>query len=79
MAEFIKIGKNYNPITLQGEGNKIINVEHIVHVTNLIKVDKADKPIKQVQSRIFLSTGDHIDTVDKYENIINQLKIVEQK
>lgn len=76
MAAFIRIGKNYNPITIttQGEGNKIINVEHIVHVTNLIKVDKADKPKKRVHSRIYLSTGEYIDTVDKYEDIIENIK-----
>ena len=34
MAAFIKIGKNYNPITLQGEGEKIINTEFIIHVTD---------------------------------------------
>ena len=74
MAAFIKIEKNYNPITTQGEGKKIINVEHIVHVTNLIKVDKADKPKKRVKSRIYLSTGEYIDTVEKYEDIIKNIE-----
>lgn len=72
MAAFIRIGDNYNPITIttQGEGNKIINVEHIVHVTDLIKVEKADKPKKLIKSRIYLSTGECIDTVESYKNII---------
>ena len=74
MAAFIRIGKNYNPITLQGEGNKIINVEHIVHVTNLEKVNKEDKPKKLVKSRIYFSTGEYIDTVEKYEDIIKNIE-----
>lgn len=74
MAAFIRIGNNYNPTTLQGEGKKIINTDFIIHVTDLSEMNNEDKVKARVQSRIYLSTGEYIDTVEKYENIIKSME-----
>jgi hypothetical protein len=74
MAAFIKIGKNYNPITLQGEGEKIINPEFIIHVTDWSEME--NKVRAGVKSRIYLSTGEYIDTVESYDGIIEKLEKV---
>jgi len=71
MSVFISIGDNYNPLTTQGEGNKIINVDHIVHVTDCSKMK--NKVRADIKSRIYLTTGEYIDTVEPYDTIIENI------
>jgi hypothetical protein len=66
---FIKIEDNYNPLTLLGSGHRLINVNHIIHVTDLSKRKDEDKVRVRVESRIYLSTGEYIDTVHSVEEI----------
>ena len=34
MANFIKIKDSYNPLSTEGEGQKMINTDHIIHITS---------------------------------------------
>ena len=70
METFIKIRKTYNPITGQGENDKIINTNHIVHITDWSKMHGK---VKGVKTRIYLSTGLFIDTIEAIEDIQNTL------
>tara|TARA_R110002020_G_scaffold369536_5_gene581399 strand:- start:387 stop:644 length:258 start_codon:yes stop_codon:yes gene_type:complete len=74
MASFIKIEDNYNPLTLQGSGHRLINVDYIIHITDISKRDSVDNVRARVKSRVLLSTGEHIDTVHSVEDIGNMVK-----
>lgn len=70
---FIKIENNYNPLTLEGSGHRLININHIIHVTDLSKRNNEDKVRARVESRIHLSTGENIDTVHSVEELTEML------
>lgn len=50
MATFIKIKDTYNTLTTQGEGEKQINVEHIIHITRW--PNATNKRISTIKSRL---------------------------
>jgi hypothetical protein len=78
MATFIKIKDTYNPLTTQGEGEKQINVEHIIHITKW--PNSTNKRISRIKSRIKLSDGEILEvkeTVDEIMKLINANRTAE--
>jgi hypothetical protein len=70
---FIKITKNYDPLTRQGYPERLINVDHIIHVTDLSKVEESQRTRVGVRSRILLSNGEFIDTNYSFEDFLDFL------
>lgn len=70
---FIQIEDNYNPLTLQGSGNRLININHVVHVTDLSKKKNDDRVRERVKSRVYLTTGENIDTIHSVEELAVKL------
>ena len=70
---FIKITKNYDPLTRQGFPERLINVNHIIHVTDLSKVEEPQRTRVGVRSRILLSNGEFIDTTYSFEDVLGFL------
>jgi hypothetical protein len=66
---FIKINKNYDPLTRQGSAERLINVNHIVHVTDLSKIEEGHRTKSGVKSRILLSNGEYLDTDYSFEEV----------
>ncbi len=76
---FIKIEDNYNPLTLQGSGHRLINVNHILHITDLSKRKDDDKVRVRVESRICLINGEIIDTTYSLDQLAVSLAKVASK
>ena len=72
MSAFIKIARIYNALSTQGEGEKYINVEHIVSITKW--QNRTNKRIKTIKSRIALSNGEVIECALTVRQIIELIK-----
>lgn len=78
MARFINLKYTYDPLTTQGGGEKQINVDHIIHITEW--TNSTNKRISTIKSRIKLSDGEILDvkeTVDEIMKLINATRIDE--
>jgi len=73
MATFIKIKDSYNPLTSQGEGEKSINIDHIIHLSKWN--NKLNKRISTINSRIKLSDGEILEVKETVEEILNLIEI----
>lgn len=71
MSHFIRIERTYNALTTQGEGEKHINVSHIIYVTKW--QNRTNKRIKSIKSRIKLSDGEIIESVLPVSEIMNRI------
>ena len=73
MTHFIEIKDTYNPLTTQGEGHKLINIDQIVHITDW-SANPTNKRIKTIKARILLSTGEILDTSTTMKEIEKNIK-----
>ena len=73
MATFIKIKDSYNPITTQGEGEKSINIDYIIHLSKW--ENKINKRISTIKSRIKLSDGEILEVKETVEEILKLIEL----
>jgi hypothetical protein len=76
MANFIHLKTTYDVITTETAREKIINVNHIVHITRWD--NRANRNIETIKSRIKLLDGEILDvkeTVEEILDLINEIKI----
>jgi len=78
MATFILL-ETYNPLTTQGEGKKYINVEQIVFVEPLTNFTHTNNRVKNVNTRILLSTGQLLDIRETLADILKLEKETKEK
>ena len=71
MNSFIKVQNSYNPLTTQGEGEKYINVQHIISITKW--QNQPNKRISTIKTRIKLSDGELLDVKESSEELIKQI------
>ncbi len=71
MNSFIKVQNSYNPLTTQGEGEKYINVQHIISITKW--QNQTNKRISTIKTRIKLSDGELLDVKESSEELIKQI------
>ncbi|MFZ4799708.1 MAG: hypothetical protein ACOYMA_19600 [Bacteroidia bacterium] len=72
MTKFIKISNTYDPLTTQGEGEKLINVNHIIHISKWTK-NMTNKRISTIKTRIKLSDGEILEVKETVEDIIKMI------
>ena len=72
METFIKVSNSYNPLTTQGEGEKYINTNHIIHLTKYS--ESPNKRITSIKTRIKLSDGEILEVKETAEDIIKMIK-----
>lgn len=77
MANFIELKNTYNPLTTQGEGYKLINIDQIVHITDW-SANLTNNRIKTIKTRITFSTGEIIDTPTTLKEIEKKIKDCEE-
>lgn len=65
---FIHIKDSYNARTTEGEGEKFINVNHIIHITEWGK-RKTNSRVTTLQSRIKLSDGELLDVRETIQEL----------
>lgn len=69
---FIHIRDSYNARTTEGEGEKFINVNHIIHITEW-STRKTNGRVTTLQSRIKLSDGELLDVRETIQDLNNMI------
>jgi hypothetical protein len=69
---FIKIKRSYNPLTTQGEGEKLINTSHIVSITKW--TNKTNKRISSIKARIKLIDGEILDIKEAPDEVLQMIE-----
>jgi hypothetical protein len=72
MGKFIYLKDTFNPLSTQGEGEKYINVEHIIHISNWPK--STSKRISTLKTRIKMLDGEILDVREPMNKIIELIK-----
>lgn len=71
--KFILLKDTYNPLTTQGEGEKLINISCIVSITKW--PNETNKRILTIKSRIKLIDGEIFDVKETIAEIIKKIEI----
>lgn len=69
---FIKIKNSYNPLTTQGEGEKLINTNHIVSISKW--ANHTNKRISTIKARIKLINGEILDVKETIDEVLDKIE-----
>lgn len=74
MTKFIQLKKTYDALTTELAREKVININHIVHITRWDS--RTNTNIKTIKSRIKLSDGELLDVTETVEELIEMIEKV---
>lgn len=72
MSNFIRLKKSYDVLTTETAREKIININHIIHITRWD--NRANRNIETIKSRIKLSDGELLDFTETVEQIVELIE-----
>lgn len=73
---FIRIKNCYNPLTTQGDSEKLINISCIISVTKC--ANKTNKRISTIKARIKLIDGEILDVKESIDEVLSKIEKANQ-
>lgn len=73
MSNFIQLKNTYDVLTTEITREKLININHIVHITRWD--NRANRNIETIKARIKLSDGEILDVTKTVEEILKLIEL----